>query len=86
MATFSITTTAAQDAAAIRYVAQLNATIPAPSPPITAVGWARGYVLDKLNALVNYYLNVDNVGKAELYQRASDADKATIDAILATYR
>lgn len=83
MATISVTTTATQDAAVKRYVNDLNAT--ALGTPLTPVTWFLQWVNDNLNVIVAQYATTDMETKATLYQKASDADKATIDTILAKY-
>lgn len=86
MATFNVTTTPAQDAAAQRFVNQLNASNPAPVPLWTPLSWARSIILARLDQLVLRYQSDDNVSKATLYQRATPEDQASIDAILAKYQ
>lgn len=87
MATFSVTTTAAQDAAAQRYVDFLNKTKTLPTDPdITALAFARSLITGFLDNLIAKYASDDRETKAELYMKASDADKATIDAILQKYQ
>lgn len=86
MANLSIATTAAQDAAAQRYVTELNASLKAPGyVPVTALQWVTSLVLDQLNVLVARYADQDRQTKAQLYAKASPADQAAIDAVLAKY-
>jgi hypothetical protein len=87
MATITVTTTAAQDAAATRYVNELNASRNAPGyTPVTTLQWAKAWLLDKLDQLVAQYAEADRITKAEAYAKATDADKAAVDAILVKYQ
>lgn len=86
MATISITTSAEQDAAAVRYVAEVNASNGPGVAPLTPAQWARSLVLDQLDLLVAKYADRDRLTKAALYQRASTEDRAAIDAILVKYQ
>jgi hypothetical protein len=87
MATITITTTAAQDAAASRYVSEYNAARTVPGyVPVTVLQWAKAWLTDKLDQLVAQYAEKDRLTKAQLYALASDADKATIDGVLAKYQ
>lgn len=50
------------------------------------VQFFRRHVQHKIDFWVSQYSETEKLGKAELYQRASAADKATIDAVLAKYQ
>lgn len=87
MATISIITTPEQDAAAQRYVAEMNAAHNTPGyVPLTPVQWAKSLILDQLAMLIARYADQDRLTKAQLYAKATDTDKATIDAILVKYQ
>lgn len=87
MATITITTTAAQDAAATRYVQEINASRNVPGyVPVTVLQWAKAWLTDKLDQLVAQYAERDRITKAEAYAKATDADKAAVDLILAKYQ
>lgn len=89
MAQVTVTTTAVQDAAAQRYVAEYNARQREMNPAwvdITAVQWFRQFVDERLNKLAADYSRDDTTTKIEAYRLASTDDKATIDGILAKYQ
>ena len=85
MANFSITTTAAQDKAVQFLTQKLNAQNPL-DPPISPLDYAKQRVDGLFNALLQQAQAQQGATKGELYGRASDADQATIDAILAKYQ
>lgn len=85
MSTFQVSTTDAQDAAVKRATDAYNNSIPPPADKLTPLQ----FVLMSINMLLNTYISKfkqdDVTTKSELYQKASDVDKATIDAILQKY-
>ena len=83
MAQVTITTTAAQDKAVQYRVAALNA---ANGTSQTAVAWAQAQISHWLDGLVQSVLEETRTTAGDLYNSASDADKAAIDLILAAYR
>ena len=83
MATFQVTTTARQDAAAARAAAEFNAER---ADPVTVLEFVRGHIAHLLNGWADRYDDDDRQTKAELYQQASAEDKAAIDVILDKYR
>ena len=85
MAQITITTTAAQDAAVKRATEAYNTSSPPPAESLTPLQFAQQLLQGALNALVARYSTEDTQTKAQLYQKASAADKTTIDSILAKY-
>lgn len=84
MATVTITTTTAQDNAVKRAAQEYNATLSA-ADQLTPAQYGLKILTAILDHLVDKYSTLDGDTKAQLYMRASDADKATIDAILQKY-
>lgn len=83
MASITLNTTNDQDVAVQRATSEYNATA---TDTLTALQWFKQIFLGPmLDQLINKYVDRDVETKAELYQKASDADKATIDAILQKY-
>lgn len=82
MATLSLTTTAAQDAAAQRETAAYNRGAAADAQ-MTVTAYTKLRIQTLLNEWVDRYATSDRMTKAEQYAKASDADKAAIDVILA---
>lgn len=89
MAQITITSTAAQDSAIKRATDTYNA-----SQSVSVPGWVNvspkewamtNVIIPALDALVRQFITIDGETKGELYQKASDADKAAIDTILAKY-
>jgi hypothetical protein len=86
MATFSVTTSAAQDKA-LQYVTnQINSQRLAGDPAKTVLEVAREAVDTLFSGVLTRVRNEIRVDRGDLYNRASDADQATIDAILNQYR
>ena len=83
MATVTITTTPTQDAALKRAADTYNATNPS---QLTTLQFAIMLVNNMLDAIVARYGESDTLNRVALYQKASDTDKATIDAILSKYQ
>lgn len=89
MATITITTTNLQDVAATRYAAEFNLeqrSLHSDWVDVTPLQWFKLFLNNKLDSLVAYYKDLDTTTKIEAYAKASDADKATIDNILAKYQ
>jgi hypothetical protein len=84
LATFSVTTTADQDAAVKRIVDAQNAQ--QPNNPLTPLQYVRDLLAHWLDARVAEMKSDDQLTKAQLYAKATDTDKATIDSILAKYQ
>lgn len=84
MATFSITTTAKQDAAAQRMLQEYNTSFP--NSQLTVLQFVRERINDVFNRWVDRFDQEDRESKATLYQRATPEDQATIDTILNKYR
>lgn len=83
MATFQVTTSAQQDRA-VQYLAdRYNADN---GTQLTALQFAKLRIDQLLNGLVQRALEETRVDRGDLYNRASDADQASIDAILSKYR
>jgi hypothetical protein len=91
MATFSITTTPEEDAAAQRYMPEYNAQQKTLDPTwvnVTALQWAKSLVLDRVRDLVRRYTNEDKITKVEAYKLIPEGspDKIAVDTILAKYQ
>lgn len=84
MATFTFTTTPKQDAA-VQYVTQQFNERLHPPTPLTAMQFAQRAIEELLDGWVTRAESEQGQTKAELYQRATPEDRATIDAILAKY-
>jgi hypothetical protein len=83
MATFSITTSADQDAAAKYACDEYNA---AAKDTLTPVQYAKQRIDQWLNGLVERWQTETRTTKAEAYQKATPSDQAAVDAILAKYQ
>jgi hypothetical protein len=88
MATITITTTAAQDAAAQRYVNEFNAARAVPGyVPVTVLQWAKAWLTDKLDQLVAQYAERDRITKAEAVRaKPRTPTRPPWTAILAKYQ
>jgi hypothetical protein len=85
MASITITTTAEEDQA-IKAATDLSNTQRAPLPAETAVQFFRRHVAHKIAAWVKEFKQSTELTRGELFKRASTADQASIDAILAQYQ
>jgi hypothetical protein len=84
MATVTLTTTADQDAAVQYYADQYNARM-SPPVPLTPRDFAMMRIQELLDGLVARATDERRINKGTLYNRATSADQATIDAILQKY-
>lgn len=84
MATFSVTTSPDQDRAVQYFANRYNAENP--TATMTVLEYARMLIDHMLGGQVQQWKVETRTTKGELYTRASDADQATIDAILNKYR
>lgn len=84
MASFTITTTADQDAAIKFATDQYNADTG--QPPLTPAQYAKVRFDHLLNSLVERWKTLTQTSKAQAYAKASASDQAQVDAILAKYQ
>jgi hypothetical protein len=84
VATFSVTTTAEQDAAAKYEADRYNATSGA--VPLTTLQYAKVRIDQLFNGMVDRWRESTRVTKAEAYAKATPEDQAAVDLILAKYQ
>lgn len=83
MAQVTINTTARQDKAVKAMSDQYNLTNP--DAPLTPVQWAKAQLDSLFNRWADMFEISERESKASLYQKATPADQAAVDAILAKY-